>query len=197
MTRIIAGSARGRRLSVPASGTRPTADRVREALFSTLQSMLDARGVAWSSLTVLDGYAGSGALGLEALSRGAASVTFVEKRAPAAAIIRRNIGLVGLPGSTVVTSSMGTFTARNGEATPFGLVLLDPPYDVSSQTIAGELRALGDRGVLEPDAIIVVERARADDRSPLPWDVDQRREYGDTALWYGRYDAEGSEAGDA
>ncbi len=197
MTRIIAGSARGRRLSVPTSGTRPTSDRVREALFSTLQSMLDAQGESWSSIHVLDGYAGSGALGLEALSRGAASVTLVEKRAPAAAVIRRNIALVGLPGAHVVTASTSTFAARGADGPRFGLVLLDPPYEVSSETIATELRSLAVRGSLAPGAIIVVERARADDRSPLPWGFDQRREYGDTALWYGRFDAEGSEAGDA
>lgn len=198
MTRIIAGSARGRRLSVPSNGTRPTSDRVRESLFSTVQSLLTADDRAWSSLHVIDAYAGSGALGLEALSRGASSVLLIEKRAPAAAIIRRNIEVIGLPGARVITSSVQALARRPVEGPPAGLVLVDPPYEVSSLTIAGELRDLCASGWLEPDALIVVERPRADPQSPLPWSVEQRREYGDTVLWYGRVAPDaGEERGDA
>lgn len=186
MTRIIAGSARGRRLSVPAQGTRPTSDRVREAMFSTISSALLADDRPWSSVHVIDGYAGTGALGLEALSRGAASVLLIEKRAPAAAIIRRNIASVGLPGATVVTSSLLAFAQRPAERVPAALVLLDPPYEVSSLTIAAELRALHASGWLEDGALVVVERPRADTVDPLPWGVESRRDYGDTTLWYGR-----------
>lgn len=198
MTRIIAGSARGRRLSVPSNGTRPTSDRVRESLFSTVQSLLTADDRAWSSLHVIDAYAGSGALGLEALSRGASSVLLIEKRAPAAAIIRRNIEVIGLPGARVITSSVQALARRPVEGPPAGLVLVDPPYEVSSLTLAGELRDLCASGWLEPDALIVVERPRADPQSPLPWSVEQRREYGDTVLWYGRVAPDaGEERGDA
>lgn len=193
MTRIIAGVAKGRRLSVPPAGTRPTSDRVRESMFSTIDSLFAARGLAWASARVIDGYAGSGALGLEALSRGAASVLFIEKRAPAAALIRRNIALVGLPGARVIATSVRSLARRPVEGPPASLILLDPPYEVSSATICEEVRALADSGWLEPGALVVVERPRSETSSPLPWPTDQQRAYGDTVLWYGRCAVEAGE----
>lgn len=194
--RIISGAARGRTLSVPAHGTRPTPDRVREAMFSTLQSMLVADDRSWAELHVIDAYAGSGALGLEALSRGAASVLLVEKRAPAAQVIRGNIERVGLPGAGVVVTSLASLARRAPDGAPAGLVLLDPPYEVPSTTIADELTALAAAGWVAPDAIVVVERPASATQPPMPWPAE-RREYGDTALWYGRAAVDREERDDA
>ncbi len=187
MTRIIAGTAGGRRLAVPGHGTRPTSDRVREALFSSLESMLREDGREWSDLRVLDGFAGSGALGLESLSRGAAAVLLVERNRQAAAIIRRNIEAVALPGARLVTGSMAQVAATTPDD-PVSLVFLDPPYDVSATALQALLASLDDHGWLAGDAVIVVERPAADPVSPLPGQVEQvaHRRYGDTALWYGR-----------
>lgn len=194
--RIIAGAARGRTLSVPAHGTRPTPDRVREAMFSTLQSMLTAEDRTWSALHVIDAYAGSGALGLEALSRGAASLLLVEKRAPAAQVIRGNIERVGLPGARVIVGSLASLTRRAPDGSPADLVMLDPPYEVSSSAIADELAGVVAAGWVAPDAIVVVERPARATQSPMPWPAE-RREYGDTALWYGRVAVDREERDDA
>ena len=194
--RIIAGAARGRALSVPAHGTRPTPDRVREALFSTLQSILIAEDRPWPEIHVIDGYAGSGALGLEALSRGAASVLLVEKRTAAADVIRRNIEKVGLPGARVVVGTVRSLARRAPDGPPADLVLLDPPYETAAAAIAGDLDALLASGWLVPGAIVVVERPAGDEASPMSWG-GERRAYGDTALWYGRAAVEREERGDA
>ena len=188
MTRVIAGSARGRRLEVPVSGTRPTADRVREAMFSSLAAMLSEDGIAWRDLHVLDGYAGSGALGLEALSRGAASATFIEHRAAAVAVIRRNVEAIGVRGADVVTADLAVAARRARTGAPCGLVLLDPPYEVPSETMARELGLLCEHGWLAAEARVVIERPKSDHASPLPpgWMLVKHRAYGDTALWYGR-----------
>ena len=183
--RIIAGAARGRTLAAPSHGTRPTSDRVRESMFSTLQSMLTGEGRSWSGLHVIDGYAGSGALGLEALSRGAVSVVLVEKRAQCAEVIRRNAERVGLPGTRVVVGTVRSLARRAPGGPPADLVLLDPPYDVPSATIAQELGELHSAGWLASGAIVVVERPAGQAQSPMPW-PGARRDYGDTALWYGR-----------
>ncbi len=189
MTRIIAGSARGRRLEVPAAGTRPTADRVREAMFSSLQALLSVNGIPWSQTHVLDGYSGSGALGLEALSRGAASVLLIENRSAACSVIQRNIEVLGLPGARVTTASLATVAARKHRGDQYGLVLLDPPYEVSAGTIAAELAVLAEHGWLADDAVIMVERPRNQPEAPLPADCDllRSRAYGDTVLWYGQW----------
>ena len=167
--RIIAGAARGRPLSAPAHGTRPTSDRVRESMFSSLQSMLLGQGRAWSDVHVIDGYSGSGALGLEALSRGAQSVVLVEQRAQAAEVIRRNVERVGLPGARIVVSPFRAFARSVPDGPPADLVLLDPPYAVAADAIAGELRMLASAGWLSPEAIVVVERPAGEEASPLPW----------------------------
>jgi 16S rRNA (guanine966-N2)-methyltransferase len=124
MTRIISGQARGRRLSVPASGVRPTGDRAREGLFNSLGTLLDLDGAR-----VLDLYAGSGALGLEALSRGAAEVVLVENGPRVLPVLRANVAALGLPGARVVAGSVPSVVAGAAFGT-FDLVLADPPYAV-------------------------------------------------------------------
>ena len=182
MTRIIGGSARGRRLRVPAGGTRPTSDRAREALFSALEA---ARGGLVGAV-VLDLYAGSGAVGLEALSRGAAHVTLIERDARAAAVLRANAAAVGLPGAEVVADAV---EHRLGLAPPrrYDLVFADPPYAEPVERVHADLAALRERGWLAAGALIVVERAA---REPFEWPAgytaDRDRRYGEAALWYGR-----------
>ncbi len=174
MTRIIAGAAGGRRLAVP-STARPTTDRVREALFSMLAARRDFDG-----LHVLDLYAGSGALGLEALSRGAASVQFIESDRRAAEVIARNIATVGLPGAVVRRGSVTTVLA--GAGGPMDLVFADPPYDVSTpevEAVLGELQRW-----MAPDGVVIVERPR--NAPPLTWPAGwtawPQRRYGDTRI---------------
>ena len=188
MTRIVAGSARGRRLAVPPSGTRPTSDRVREAMFSALEAVWRADGRSWSSVHVVDGYAGSGALGLEALSRGAAGAVLIERARPAAALVRANAGSLGLPGATVLVSPVARAAGQPASGPEAALLLLDPPYEVAAEAIAAEIEAFARHGWLEPDAVVVVERPASDGRSPLPagWNEMSHRRYGDTMLWYGR-----------
>ena len=188
MTRIIAGIARGRRLDVPVRGTRPTSDRVREALFSAVTSMLAEQGTGWREVHVLDCYAGSGALGLEALSRGAASAVLVESQASAAEVIRGNIAALGLSGATVVCATVRTAAGRPKTGPPASLILLDPPYEIGATSIAEELCGLVVGGWIDRAAIGVVERPRADGVSPFPpeWSLVGQRFYGDTVLWYGQ-----------
>jgi len=187
MTRIIAGQAKGRRLLVPATGTRPTSDRVRESLFNTLTSELLAEDRNWSSVSALDLYAGSGALGIEAASRGANPVLLVEKARSAAEVIRKNIELVGLPGVQMMSAGVAELLNRTATSA-FTLVFADPPYDVSANSISELLSGLLQAGWIGSNARVVVERPSSDSASPLPnaWiDFSQRR-YGDTTLWYGR-----------
>lgn len=185
MTRIIAGTAGGRRLQVPPRGTRPTSDRVREALFSALDAEVTAEGTTWAQVSVLDLYAGSGALGLEALSRGAAAAVLVEESAAACGVLRANVAAVGLPGARIIARDVSRLGAPELSAT---LVFADPPYDLDSLTIRGVLTTLRSVGWIAADARVVVERATRDTSSPLPegWPVDRCRTYGETSLWYGR-----------
>lgn len=181
MTRIIAGSAKGRRLETPrGDATRPTSDRVREALFSAVESWAGT----WSDLRVLDLYAGSGAVGLEAASRGAAGVLLVEHDRRTAALVGRNARTLGLPGVEVVTASVRTALQRPG-GEPYDLVFSDPPYPLEAEEVDADLAALVEHGWLAEDCLVVVERSR---RSPEPrWPdgfVDaRRRKYGETTLW--------------
>ena len=178
MTRIVAGAAGGRRLAVPARGTRPTTDRVREALFNVLASRRDLDG-----LHVLDLYAGSGALGLEALSRGAASVVFVDSDRRAAEVIDSNVAAVGLPGASVRRQPVATVLA-SGPATPVDLVLADPPYDLATAEVEGVLAALEDNGWTGPGTVVVVERPVSAPPLTWPagWTVWPHRRYGDSRL---------------
>ncbi|MBN9735262.1 MULTISPECIES: 16S rRNA (guanine(966)-N(2))-methyltransferase RsmD [unclassified Pseudonocardia] len=182
MTRVIAGAAGGRRLDVPPSGTRPTSDRVREALFSALDHDPGLGGAA-----VLDVCAGSGALGLEALSRGAADAVFVEADKRAAGVLRRNVGSVGL-GGRVVAGRAGTVLAGPAPRT-FDVVLVDPPYAVGDAEIAGWLTAAAGNGWLAGDAVVVVERAKGsgDFAWPAGFEPGRSRRYGDTVLHHARH----------
>ncbi|NNH72654.1 16S rRNA (guanine(966)-N(2))-methyltransferase RsmD [Nocardia uniformis] len=179
MTRIVAGSAGGRRLRVPPAGTRPTSDRVREALFSVLAARMDFDGTR-----VLDLYAGSGALGLEALSRGASHALLVESDRKAGAVISGNIGDLGLPGAELRRAAVASVLAVPPAGGPYDLVFSDPPYAVDVTEVIANLEALATNGWLHDDALIVVERAR---RSPeLAWPAGyyplKSRTYGETRL---------------
>ena len=178
MTRIVAGVARGRRLTVPTKGTRPTADRVREAVFSALAARIDLDGAR-----VLDLYAGSGALGLEALSRGAAHVVLVEADARAAAVARANVAAVGLPGASVRTSRVASLLAGGTDA-PFDLVLADPPYAVTEVAVTGVLAALLEHGWVAEDSLVVLERAARGPVTTWPDGLEPRwdRSYGEARL---------------
>jgi 16S rRNA (guanine966-N2)-methyltransferase len=146
MTRIVAGAARGRRLRVPpGERTRPTSDRVREALFSSVESAVGSL----AGRRVLDLYAGSGALGLEAVSRGAAHALLVESDARAVRVIRVNVAAVGLPGAEIVQSAVERLVADvPGE--PYDVVLADPPYALPGDVVTAVLAGLT-RGWLAPD----------------------------------------------
>ena len=191
MTRIIAGAARGRRLTVPGQGTRPTSDRVREALFSSVESRIGALGGAH----VADLYSGSGAIGLEALSRGAVHALLVERDRAALAVIRTNADAVGLPGAVVLAQDVTRLTSTTPPASaapPFDLVFVDPPYDVADEVVEEVLSGLAMHGWLAAEALVLVERGRraAAFTWPAGYDAHRDRAYGDTvvrsALWYGR-----------
>jgi 16S rRNA (guanine966-N2)-methyltransferase len=188
MTRIISGVARGRTLKVPVKGTRPTSDRVRESLFSALQSRLLADGLDWADICVLDLYAGSGALGLEALSRGAREVWLIENNRAAATVIASNIETLGLPGAHVLSSDAAVVArVRPPAAAPANIVLADPPYDVSISVMRALVADLVAAGWLAADAHVVIERPARENESPFPDDWEnQSRRMGDTVLWYGR-----------
>lgn len=188
MTRIIAGRARGRHLRVPKQGTRPTTDRVREAIFSSLDAQVLAEGTSWASLDVLDLFAGSGALGLEALSRGAAAVLLVERQADATRTIAANIAAVDLPGATLLRRDVRHLADQPPVGGPYALCLADPPYELPAKQVADLLEALATRGWLRPGCLLVVEGPAGRAESPLPADVPaiSHRAYGDTAVWYGR-----------
>ena len=177
MTRIVAGAAGGRRLVVPSSA-RPTTDRVREALFNVLAARLVLTG-----LRVLDLFAGSGALGLEALSRGAQSVLFVEADRRAADVIARNIETVGLPGATVRRASVASLMKTPPDA-PMDLVLADPPYDVDTPAVEALLSGLQHTCWVVEGGVVVVERPVSSEplRWPAGWTAWPVRRYGDTRL---------------
>ncbi len=183
MTRIIGGTAGGRRLQTSrGSTTRPTSDRVREALFSTIESWCGSL----SGLRFLDLYAGSGAVGLEAWSRGAGVVTLVESDRRAATLIRDNARTVGYPAAEVVGSSVAS-TLRRSPRAPYDVVFLDPPYPLAAAEVDQTLTDLDGQGWLVPGAMVVVERSARTEAPSFPdgfTDVRERR-YGETTLWYG------------
>lgn len=185
MTRVIGGAARGRAIKTPAgAGTRPTTDRVREALFSSLEASLgNLHGRA-----VLDLFAGSGAVGLEAASRGAESVVCVERDRATAALISTNARTLGLPQVRVLAVPVASLGPPPGDR-PFDVVFLDPPYDLPGRDIADALVALAAKGWLASRAAVVVERSRRS--GDLDWPDGfialRDRRYGDTLLWYGRW----------
>lgn len=184
MTRIIAGTAGGRRLRTPRGElTRPTSDRVREALFSALESTLGSL----DGLRFLDLYAGSGAVGLEALSRGAASAVLVEQDRRTAALVRDNARDIGFGDRAVVVGSAVARFLADAPATAYDVVFLDPPYGLSRSAVEADLALLADRGWLADDAVVVVERSGRD--AALTWPdglaEERLRKYGETALVFG------------
>jgi 16S rRNA (guanine966-N2)-methyltransferase len=211
MTRVIAGEAGGRRLAVPpGTTTRPTSDRAREGLFASLLSELGTFG----GRRVLDLYAGSGAIGLEALSRGAERVLLVESDARAAAVIKANVAAVGMPGATVAVDRVERLLSRppagasagasagagasaavgaSAEARSYDLVLADPPYALAETAVTRVLTLL-EGGWLTDGALVVIERATRS--GPLDWPPgylpSKSRRYGEATFWYGWH---GGEAG--
>jgi 16S rRNA (guanine966-N2)-methyltransferase len=200
VTRVIAGAAGGRRLRVPpGNGTRPTSDRAREGLFASVMSEFGDLG----GVHVMDLYAGSGALGLEALSRGAASVLLVESDARAAAVVKANARAVGLPGATVAADRVERLLARSRDERTrrrgdgYDLVFADPPYAVTGEAVSRVLVLLS-AGWLADGALVVVERATRS--GPFDWPPGyaggKARRYGEATFWYGWYGT-GAEAGRA
>ena len=174
--RIIAGSFRGRRLLVPASGVRPTKDRVKAAVFSAL----DARGLLIDAV-VLDAFAGSGALGIEAVSRGAAHATLVELDRAALVSLRTNVKTIGGPGAPFVVSASDVRTlCRSGRST-FDVVFCDPPYDWAVEDVDA---LLVDICHAAPGGTVVIERGRRGPGITPPdgWTVMWERSFGDTLV---------------
>lgn len=185
--RIVAGRFRGAALAAPKSNDiRPTSDRVREAIFNILLHMEDFPPL--DGLRVLDLFAGTGALGLEALSRGAAYALFVEESAQARALIRRNVETLGLTGATRIYRRDATYLGQAGTLDPFQLVFADPPYGKGMAEKA--LQAAASGGWLAHDAFIIVEeRADADFLPPDGFTRIDQRQYGDTAVHFLRFTA--------
>lgn len=183
MTRIIAGTARGRRLAVPPTGTRPTSDRAREGLFNSLESRLGLVGAR-----ILDLYAGSGAVGLEALSRGAEAAVLVESSPKALAVLRANVAASGLRGATVSAKSVQAHLDAGPPAQPFDAVFADPPYAAADDELLGVLRVLAQPAWVGPGGLIVIERSARSPEPPWvePITSELRRTYGEACLWYGR-----------
>jgi 16S rRNA (guanine966-N2)-methyltransferase len=184
MARVIAGEAGGRRLAVPdGRDTRPTSDRAREGLFATISSIVGPL----TGARVLDLYAGSGAVGLEALSRGAESVLLVEYGARAARVIRQNIEAIGLPGATVVADRVERVLARGPVEGRYDVVFADPPYALADAEVTRVLSLLAEQSWLPPGALVIVERATRS--GPLSWPdgfvPDRARRYGEATFWYG------------
>lgn len=175
--RIIAGAAGGRLITAPPAGTRPTTDRVRESVFAMLDTRVDLEGTR-----VLDLYGGSGALGLEAASRGAGHVTVVDSDARAVSVVRANARVVGVE-VTVVRRRVEAFLATS-PGVPFDLVFCDPPYDVASAVVDDHAARLVAGGWLADSATVVVERSSRSPATTWPPGLaaDGERRYGDTRV---------------
>jgi 16S rRNA (guanine966-N2)-methyltransferase len=190
MTRVIAGAAGGRRLTVPdGRDTRPTSDRAREGLFGTIVSLAGPL----AGKRVIDLYAGSGAVGLEALSRGADHVLLVESGRPAAAVIRANIEAIGLPGAVLAADRVERVIAA-APGRGYDVVFADPPYAVPDAEISTLLATLAEQGWLAPDALVVVERATRSGQLnwPAGYRPERSRRYGEATFWYGLAPEEGA-----
>lgn len=184
MTRIVAGTAGGRRITVPRSfDGRPTAERAREALFASLTSRLGS----WEGRRFADLYAGTGAVGLEALSRGAAHAVLVESDRAAARAIAANARDIGLDGAVVVSRPVERVAASPPDGGPYDVLFLDPPYPMPARDVADVVAALLRNGWCVDDGVVVVERASRD--APFPWPdlaaPGTSRRYGDATFWYG------------
>ncbi len=178
VTKIVAGTARGRKIKVPPEGTRPTSAKVREAIFSKLDHWGAVRGAK-----VLDLFAGSGALGIEAVSRGASSADFVDRSRVATQIVRQNLTHLKMNSKGTVTTR-GALSFLMHHSGPWDLVFIDPPYSWPDADLTEVLETLA--GKLSPDALVVIER---DARSsplvvPEPLEVEERKDWGETAAWF-------------
>ncbi|MFJ9447295.1 16S rRNA (guanine(966)-N(2))-methyltransferase RsmD [Kitasatospora sp. NPDC101235] len=192
MTRVIAGAAGGRRLAVPPGrGTRPTSDKAREAMFSTLEAL---RGTLHGT-RMLDLFGGSGAVGLEALSRGAEHVLLVEADGQAARVIRENVRAIGLPGAEVRAAKAEKVIIGPPPQSPYDLVFLDPPYVVTDEEVREMLITLLAGGWLAEDVLVTVERSTRGGRFDWPEGFEElrSRRYGEGTLWYGRAAAAGEQ----
>src|SRR4051794_36664112 len=182
MTRIIGGSAGGRRIRTPTGdATRPTADRVREALFSTLESQLGSL----TGLRFLDLYAGSGAIGLEAMSRGAGVVTSVESDRRTARMVQDNAGTLGFGKVEVLAQPVTRVLGQHARA-PYDVVFADPPYALDNADLKRELGLLLAHGWVAPGSVLVVERSARSVEPAWPEGLvrERTKEYGETVLWY-------------
>uniref|UniRef100_A0AAU2V2D9 16S rRNA (Guanine(966)-N(2))-methyltransferase RsmD n=1 Tax=Streptomyces sp. NBC_00003 TaxID=2903608 RepID=A0AAU2V2D9_9ACTN len=185
MTRVIAGRAGGRRLAVPpGTGTRPTSDRAREGLFSTWEALLGTL----DGIRIADLYAGSGAVGLEALSRGAAHALLVEADGRAARTVRDNVAALKLPGAEVRTGKAEQIVTGPAPADPYDVVFLDPPYAVTDDDLREILLTLRRGGWLAEDCLVTVERSTRGGEFGWPegFEALRARRYGEGTLWYGR-----------
>ena len=189
MTRIIGGSARGRRLKVPAAGTRPTTDRVRESLFNMLEHRYDGL----DGVSVADVYAGSGAFGLEAASRGASPVVLVDNDRVAVAVMEENIRTTGLKAHVAAMDASAWVSSASAGGTSFDVVFLDPPYHVPAASVIALIADMASRGLLADECDVLYECARprkGDEGVPMPAGFEElpARTYGDTqvrhAVWY-------------
>jgi 16S rRNA (guanine966-N2)-methyltransferase len=191
VTRIIGGTAGGRRITAPpGQQTRPTSDRVREALFSSIESWCGSL----QGLRFLDLYAGSGAVGLEAWSRGAGVVTLVESDRRTARLIADNAQALGFAKAQVIATPVATVLGTP-PAAPYDVAFLDPPYPLEDDALSADLALLDDHPWLVPGAMVVVERSS---RSPEPtWppgiEGTRSKRYGETVLWYGHAAADPEE----
>jgi 16S rRNA (guanine966-N2)-methyltransferase len=183
--RIIAGLAKGRNLISPSGATRPTSDRAREALFSTLESEFGSI----NDLTILDLYCGSGAVGAEALSRGAAVVYAVDNDEKATNVTRQNFALLenisGIGTASVITSSVGKFLDKNSEL-QFDVVFLDPPYDLPNNEIEKTLSSIVKNGFLKPSTVVAIERDTKSKKLNWPAGLKElkERKYGAATIFY-------------
>ena len=194
MIRIIGGSARGRRLKTPTGeATRPTSDRVREALFSSLEAELGSL----TGLRVLDLYAGSGAIGLEAMSRGAGVVTSVESNRRTAKLVQDNAATLGFRKLEVVVQPVARALAHHPRA-PYDVVFLDPPYPVDNDEVERAVALLVAHEWLAAGFVLVVERSARSGEPTWPTGLVREREraYGETVLWYVRADPHTTSQGD-
>ena len=182
MIRIVAGSVGGRLLTtLRGTTTRPTSDRAREALFSTVESLRPLAGAR-----VLDLYAGSGSVGLEALSRGATAALLVESDRRACEVLRSNVAALGLPGARIICSRVLDALAEPASMA-CDLLFADPPYALPAAELAEVLRTAAASGWLATDALVVVERASRAPAFDWPegFEALRDRRYGAATLWYG------------